>query len=84
MGALGVVARPIVSILEVATKTGQSICNHSSPAKWRATVRIRLPRHLNENTPLLPYSWESAVGQAVLLEADYGYFKNEVSSHIHV
>lgn len=79
MGALGVVARPVASILEVASKTGQSIVNRSSPKQWRAT-RIRLPRHLREDCPLLPYSWESAVGRAVLLETDGGCFRNEVCS----
>ncbi|KAG0604647.1 hypothetical protein M758_10G186100 [Ceratodon purpureus] len=77
VGALGVVARPVASILEVASKTGQSIVNRSSPKQWRAT-RIRLPRHLREDSPLLPYSWESAVGRAVLLETDGGCFRNEV------
>lgn len=77
MGALGVVARPVATILEVASKTGQSICNRSSPVQWRAT-RMRLPRHLSEDSPLLPYSWESAVGRAVLLEAHSGCFRNEV------
>uniref|UniRef100_A0A7I4B673 Uncharacterized protein n=1 Tax=Physcomitrium patens TaxID=3218 RepID=A0A7I4B673_PHYPA len=76
VGALGVVARPVASILEVASKTGQSIVNRSSPKQWRAT-RIRLPRHLREDCPLLPYSWESAVGRAVLLETDGGCFRNE-------
>lgn len=79
MGALGVVARPVATILEVASKTGQSIVNRSSPKQWRA-MRIRLPRHLREDSPLLPYSWESAVGRAVLLETDGGCFRNEVSS----
>ena len=83
VGALGVVARPVASILEVASKTGQSIVNRSSPKQWRAT-RIRLPRHLREDSPLLPYSWESAVGRAVLLETDGGCFRNEASSQLNI
>lgn len=82
IGALGVVARPVASILEVASKTGQSIVNRSSPTQWRAT-RMRLPRHLSQDSPLLPYSWESAVGRAVLLEADGGCFRTEVRFCAH-
>lgn len=78
LGAVGVVARPVASILEVAGVTAQSIRNRSRPAQWQAT-RVRLPRHVNDYSPLMLYSWERAVGQAVLLEAEGGRFKNEVA-----
>jgi hypothetical protein len=76
LGAVGVVARPVASILEVAGMTAQSIRNRSRPVQWLAT-RVRLPRYVNDS-PLMLYSWERAVGQAVLLEAEGGRFKNEV------
>ncbi|CAM6098991.1 unnamed protein product [Calypogeia fissa] len=77
LGVVGVVARPVASILEVAGMTAQSIRNRSRPIQWHAT-RVRLPRHVNDYSPLMLYSWERAVGQAVLLEAEGGRFKNEV------
>ncbi|KAG6546751.1 hypothetical protein Mapa_011940 [Marchantia paleacea] len=77
LGVVGVVARPVASILEVAGMTAQSIRNSSRPAQWRAS-RVRLPRYISEYSPLLVYSWERAVGQAVLLEAEGGRYKTEV------
>ncbi|KAL2613042.1 hypothetical protein R1flu_024734 [Riccia fluitans] len=74
LGAVGVVARPVASILEVAGMTAQSIRNSSRPAQWRAS-RSRLPRYVSEYTPLLVYSWERAVGQAVLLEVEGSQYK---------
>ena len=42
-------------------------------------LRVRLPRYLSAELPLRPYSWEDAVGTAVLLEVDDGLkFKDEV------
>ncbi|KAL3675991.1 hypothetical protein R1sor_025939 [Riccia sorocarpa] len=77
LGVVGVVARPVASILEVAGMTAQSIRNSSRPAQWRAS-RIRLPRYVSDYSPLLVYSWERAVGQAVLLEAGGSRYKTDV------
>ncbi|XP_019058238.1 PREDICTED: uncharacterized protein LOC104814962 [Tarenaya hassleriana] len=69
LGITGLVARPTASILEVTGKTAQSIRNRSRlhSARYQRR-RLRLPRPLNRELPLRPYSWEEAVGTAVLTE----------------
>eukprot|EP00268_Persea_americana_P023609 TRINITY_DN23168_c0_g2_i2.p1 TRINITY_DN23168_c0_g2~~TRINITY_DN23168_c0_g2_i2.p1 ORF type:complete len:2954 (+),score=526.87 TRINITY_DN23168_c0_g2_i2:1710-10571(+) len=77
LGATGLVARPVASILEVTGKTAQSIRNRSSPHQPNR-FRIRLPRPLARELPLVPYSWEEAIGISVLLEADNSRLKDEI------
>lgn len=73
-------ARPAASILEVTGKTAQSIRNRSRLHHTRSLgYRVRLPRPLSRELPLMPYSWEEAIGTTVLMEADDGLkFKDEV------
>ncbi|KAJ0248608.1 Uncharacterized protein HA466_0156830 [Hirschfeldia incana] len=79
MGITGLVARPAASILEVTGKTAQSIRNRSRIHNSRSQRhRLRLPRPLSRELPLRPYSWEEAVGTAVLTEfEDTLKFKGE-------
>jgi len=79
MGITGLVARPTASILEVTGKTAQSIRNRSRIHNIRSQRhRLRLPRPLSREQPLRPYSWEEAVGTAVLMEVgDSLKFKGE-------
>ncbi|KAJ4705608.1 putative Vacuolar protein sorting-associated protein [Melia azedarach] len=79
-GVTGLVARPAASILEVTGKTAQSIRNRSRLHHTRSLgYRVRLPRPLSRELPLMPYSWEEAIGTTVLMEADDGLkFKDEV------
>lgn len=77
LGATGLVARPVASILEVTGKTAQSIRNRSSPHQPNR-FRIRLPRPLARELPLVPYSWEEAIGISMLLEADNSRLKDEI------
>lgn len=77
MGTAGLVARPVASILEVTGKTAQSIRNQISPHQSRR-FRARFPRPLARDRALLPYSWEDAIGVAMLLEAEDGKFKDEI------
>lgn len=79
MGITGLVARPTASILEVTGKTAQSIRNRSRLHNIRSQRhRLRLPRPLSREQPLRPYSWEEAVGTAVLTEVgDSLKFKGE-------
>ncbi|XP_048591068.1 uncharacterized protein LOC106348493 isoform X1 [Brassica napus] len=79
LGITGVVARPAASILEVTGKTAQSIRNRSRIHNIRfQRHRLRLPRPLSREQPLRPYSWEEAVGTAVLTEfGDALKFKGE-------
>ncbi|EFJ34124.1 hypothetical protein SELMODRAFT_439148 [Selaginella moellendorffii] len=76
VGVIRAVARPAASMLEVAGKTAQSIRNSSQPSQPRI-MRLRLPRHLEPGSPLLPYSWNEALGTAVLREADDGRLREE-------
>ncbi|KAH7441415.1 hypothetical protein KP509_03G037800 [Ceratopteris richardii] len=76
VGAVGLFARPIASILEAAGRTAQSIRSWSQPIQQ--AQRIRPPRYLNRGSPIFPYSWEEAVGNAVLLEAAGSCLQNEV------
>lgn len=77
VGAAGLIARPMVSILEVSGRTAQSIRNRSNPSQLNH-FRVRLPRPLVRDSPLLPYSWEEAVGTAVLQEVESKRLKDEV------
>ncbi|CAA7023283.1 unnamed protein product [Microthlaspi erraticum] len=79
LGITGLVARPTASILEVTGKTAQSIRNRSKLHNIRSQRhRLRLPRPLSRESPLRPYSWEEAVGTAVLMEVgDSLKFKGE-------
>lgn len=77
VGAAGLIARPVVSILEVSGRTAQSIRNRSNPSRLNH-FRVRLPRPLVRDSPLLPYSWEEAVGTAVLQEVESKRLKDEV------
>lgn len=66
-------AKPAASILEVTGKTAQSIRNRSKlPHMGSQRFRVRLPRPLSEGCALKPYSWEEAIGTAVLRDADNG------------
>ncbi|CAI9097127.1 OLC1v1033463C2 [Oldenlandia corymbosa var. corymbosa] len=68
LGVTGLVAKPAASILEVTGKTAQSIRNRSKLPHYIGSqrLRVRLPRPLAGGIPLKPYSWEEAVGTAVL------------------
>ncbi|KAL0738567.1 hypothetical protein Bca4012_014777 [Brassica carinata] len=79
LGITGLVAIPAASILEVTGKTAQSIRNRSRIHNIRSQRhRLRLPRPLSRELPLRPYSWEEAVGTAVLTEfGDTLKFKGE-------
>lgn len=71
LGVTGLLAKPAASILEVTGKTAQSIRNRSRLYQMGSQrFRARLPRPLNRELPLRPYSWEEAVGTSVLVEAD--------------
>lgn len=71
LGVTRLVAKPAASILEVTGKTAQSIKNRSKlPHVCVQSLRVRFPRPLSRDLPLRPYSWEEAVGTAVLRDAD--------------
>nr|XP_027100369.1 uncharacterized protein LOC113719357 isoform X2 [Coffea arabica] len=71
LGVTGLVAKPAASILEVTGKTAQSIRNRSKiPHVGSQRFRVRLPRALSEGCALKPYSWEEAIGTAVLRNAE--------------
>ncbi|XP_047313414.1 uncharacterized protein LOC124916706 [Impatiens glandulifera] len=72
LGVAGVVARPTASILEVAGKTAQSIRNRSKLHQTGGCqrLRVRLPRPLSRELPLMPYSWEEAIGAFILAETE--------------
>ncbi|KAL3502378.1 hypothetical protein ACH5RR_036827, partial [Cinchona calisaya] len=73
LGVTGLVAKPAASILEITGKTAQSIRNRSKvPHVGSQRFRVRLPRPLSGGFALKPYSWEEAVGTAVLRDADNG------------
>lgn len=76
MGTSGLVARPMASIFRATAKTAQSIRNRSSPHQSNRR-RVRLPRPLARELPLLPYSWEEAVGVSMLRQADMCRLKDE-------
>ncbi|CAN8265066.1 unnamed protein product [Cochlearia groenlandica] len=80
MGITGLVARPTASILEVTGKTAQSIRNRSKLHNIRSQRhRLRFPRPMSRELPLRPYSWEEAIGAAVLTEVgDTLKFKGEM------
>lgn len=73
-------AKPTASILQVTGKTAQSIRHRSRLHQKRLQFfRLRLPRLLNREHPLQPYSWEEAVATSVLVEVDDGLMlKDEV------
>ncbi|XP_074272572.1 intermembrane lipid transfer protein VPS13-like isoform X1 [Silene latifolia] len=73
LGVTGLVAKPAASVLEATGKTAQSIRNRSRVHKMRTrNLRVRLPRSLSSELPLRPYSWEEAIGTAVLSEVEDG------------
>lgn len=76
MGTAGLVARPMASILEATGRTAQSIRKRSSPHQ-SSHLRVRFPRPLARELPLLPYSWEEAIGVSMLLKADGSRFRDE-------
>eukprot|EP00850_Spirogloea_muscicola_P003009 SM000012S25271 [mRNA] locus=s12:33265:51265:+ [translate_table: standard] len=77
IGLLGLAAKPTASLLELATRTAHSIRNSTQPLNSRPR-RARPPRHLSADSQLGLYSWEEALGQAVLLEALNGRLQEEV------
>ncbi|GAB2222927.1 hypothetical protein Drorol1_Dr00017059 [Drosera rotundifolia] len=80
MGVTGLVAKPAASVLEATGRTALSIRNRSKLHRMKnQRLRVRLPRPLRRDLPLRPYSWEEAVGTAVLIEAhDGSRFEDEV------
>ncbi|KAK9110206.1 hypothetical protein Sjap_018266 [Stephania japonica] len=77
LGTAGLVARPVASILEVTGKTAQSIRNRSRLHRPRH-FRVRFPRPLVRGLPMQPYSWEEAIGTAMLLGAADAKLKDEI------
>lgn len=77
VGTAGLIARPVASILETTGKTAQSIRNRSSPYHFQR-YRVRLPRPVARDLPLLPFSWEEAIGVLILQEADESRLKDEI------
>eukprot|EP00850_Spirogloea_muscicola_P020895 SM000230S07331 [mRNA] locus=s230:2545:20707:+ [translate_table: standard] len=77
VGLLGLAAKPAASLLELATRTAHSIRNSTQPLNSRPR-QARPPRHLSADSQLELYSWEEALGQAVLLEALNGRLQEEV------
>lgn len=75
-GLAGLVAKPTASVLELAGQTTRAIRNSTRPMGSRA-FRVRPPRHVSRDAPLAQYSWQEAVGRAVLLEADGGRLREE-------
>ena len=79
MGVTGLVAKPAASVFEATGRTAQSIRNRSRLHRMGLHhLRVRLPRFLSAELPLRPYSWEEAIGSAVLLDVDGSKFKDEV------
>ncbi|KAK9757453.1 hypothetical protein RND81_01G163800 [Saponaria officinalis] len=80
LGVTGLVAKPAASMLEATGKTAQSIRNRSRVHRMRThNLRVRLPRSLSPELPLRPYSWEEAIGTAVLSEVEDGSkYRDEV------
>ncbi|KAJ1693233.1 hypothetical protein LUZ63_009931 [Rhynchospora breviuscula] len=76
MGTAGLVARPMASILEATGKTAQSIRNRSNPLQFNR-LRVRFPRPLQRDLPLFPYSWEEAIGNAAVKQANNHSLQNE-------
>ncbi|KAJ0968161.1 hypothetical protein J5N97_025078 [Dioscorea zingiberensis] len=76
MGTAGLVARQMASILEAMGKAAQSIRSRSSPHQSNR-LRVLFPRPLSRELPLLPYSWEEAIGVSVLLQAAESSLKDE-------
>lgn len=76
MGTAGLVARPMASILEATGRTAQSIRNRSNPHESNY-LRVRFPRPVARDRPLFPYSWEEAIGESLLAQADSGRLKEE-------
>eukprot|EP00850_Spirogloea_muscicola_P014797 SM000108S14241 [mRNA] locus=s108:273586:291541:- [translate_table: standard] len=77
IGLLRLAAKPTASLLELATRTAHSIRNSTQPLNSKPR-RARPPRHLSADSQLDLYSWEEALGQAVLLEALNGRLQEEV------
>ncbi|XP_056698931.1 uncharacterized protein [Spinacia oleracea] len=79
LGVTGLVAKPAASVLEATGRTAQSIRNRSRLYRpGTHHLRARLPRALSAERPLGRYSWDAAIGTAVLLEADGSKFRDEV------
>ncbi|XP_057532669.1 uncharacterized protein LOC130810577 isoform X2 [Amaranthus tricolor] len=79
LGVTGLVAKPAASVFEATGRTAQSIRNRSRLHRMGLHhLRVRLPRFLSAELPLRPYSWEEAIGSAVLLDVDGSKFKDEV------
>ena len=76
MGTAGLVARPMASILEATGRTAQSIRNRSNPHESNY-LRVRFPRPVARDHPLLPYSWDEAIGVSLLAQAESGRLKEE-------
>ncbi|XP_057249486.1 uncharacterized protein LOC104905906 isoform X4 [Beta vulgaris subsp. vulgaris] len=79
LGVTGLVAKPAASVLQATGRTAQSIRNRSRLHRTGLRhLRVRLPRSLSAELPLRPYSWEEAIGTAVLLEIDDSKYRDEV------
>ncbi|XP_031475875.1 uncharacterized protein LOC116247732 isoform X3 [Nymphaea colorata] len=75
-GTAKLIARPIVSVLELTGRTAMSIRNRSGPRQAKLG-RVRVPRPVSRELPLRPYSLEEAVGISMLIEADDARFRDE-------
>lgn len=79
LGVTGLVAKPAASVLEATGRTAQSIRNRSRLYRTGLhRLRVRLPRSLSAEQPIRCYSWDEAIGTAVLLEVEGSKFRNEV------
>jgi len=75
--ALGLTIKPVVGLIDLATRTTQAISRRTSTFDSFTRKRFRPPRYIGADRIIEPYSFEKSLGQTLLHMVDSGKFENE-------
>ncbi|KAK9722186.1 Vacuolar protein sorting-associated protein 13 [Basidiobolus ranarum] len=78
IGLVGVVVKPVIGLVDMANNLTEGIRNTTTIFETNDFDRIRLPRYIDPDGVLRPYSSKEALGQSWLKQAHKGAFFDEI------
>ncbi|KAI8384441.1 uncharacterized protein BYT42DRAFT_612143 [Radiomyces spectabilis] len=84
-GLMGAVTKPVVGVFDLASNVSEGIRNTTTPSDTNDIEPIRLPRFIDQDGILRPYSAKEAQGQSWLKDVDGGrYAQDAYIAHCYV
>jgi vacuolar protein sorting-associated protein 13A/C len=77
IGVIGLAARPVMGVMDLATQTTKGIRNTTTMFDKKVTSRKRPPRYIGPDKVLEPYNREKAEGAELMTLVDDNQFKDD-------